>query len=60
MSAEALRELIAAAIADSGATSARQMGQVMSLVMPKVKGAADGKMVNRIAQELLSEGEKQE
>jgi len=43
---EPLREaeidtLIAAAIADSGATSARDMGKVMALLKPRLQGRAD-------------------
>lgn len=41
------------AIAQSGATSAKEMGKVMSLLMPKVKGVADGKLVNEVVRELL-------
>lgn len=48
-----LRAIIAAAIADAGATEARQLGDVMKRVMPQVKGKADGKQVNAIARELL-------
>ena len=48
-----VRRLVAAAIAEAGATSPREMGAVMKLVMPRVEGAADGKLVSRIAAELL-------
>lgn len=41
------------AISQSGATSAKEMGKVMSLLMPKVKGVADGKLVNEVVRELL-------
>ncbi len=53
LSEEALREIVAAAVAESGATSARDMGKVMKLVMPKTKGKADGKQVNAIVRELI-------
>jgi uncharacterized protein YqeY len=43
LSDEELGELVEAAIAESGATEQRQMGQVMSALMPKVGGRADGK-----------------
>lgn len=46
LSDEELEELVAAAIAESGATEQRQMGQVMSALMPKVGGRADGKRVS--------------
>ena len=42
------------AIAQSGATSAKEMGKVMALLMPKVKGVADGKLVNEVVREILS------
>ncbi|MFN8217481.1 MAG: GatB/YqeY domain-containing protein [Solirubrobacterales bacterium] len=41
-----LEELVAAAVAETGATEQRQMGQVMSAVMPQVAGRADGKRVS--------------
>jgi len=40
-------------IAELGATSMRDMGQVMSAVMPKTSGQADGKVVNQIVRERL-------
>jgi hypothetical protein len=43
------------AIADSGATSEKQMGAVMQKLMPLVKGKADGKLVNQIVKELLAQ-----
>lgn len=46
LSDEELEELVAATIAESGATEQRQMGQVMSALMPKVGGRADGKRVS--------------
>jgi uncharacterized protein YqeY len=41
-----LSELVEAAIAETGADGQRQMGQVMSALMPKVAGRADGKRVS--------------
>ncbi|HVU91605.1 MAG TPA: GatB/YqeY domain-containing protein, partial [Jatrophihabitans sp.] len=41
-----LGELVAAAIAESGASTPRDMGAVMKLVQPKVAGRADGKRVS--------------
>jgi uncharacterized protein YqeY len=41
-----LAELISAAIAESGASSPRDMGAVMKLVVPRVAGRADGKRVS--------------
>lgn len=41
------------AIAETGATSAKDLGNVMRALMPKVKGAADGKVVNQIVRKKL-------
>ena len=49
-----LRELVAQAVAESGATSARDMGAVMKALMPKVAGRADGKQVNGLVREALN------
>jgi uncharacterized protein len=46
LSDEELDGLVAAAIEETGATERKQMGQVMSAVMPKVAGRADGKRVS--------------
>jgi uncharacterized protein YqeY len=56
LDADALRRLAREAIAEAGATSAKDVGRVMKLLMPKVKGAADGKEVNRVVGELLGGG----
>ena len=48
-----LGELVEAAIAESGATETKQMGQVMSALMPKVGGRADGKRVSAAVREKL-------
>lgn len=49
-----LRDLAAAAIAEAGAQSPQQIGAVMKLLMPKIKGRADGKAVNRMVAEMLA------
>lgn len=41
-----LGELVAAAIAEAGASSPRDMGAVMKIVVPQVAGRADGKRVS--------------
>lgn len=51
---EELREIIRAVIVESGVTSAKEMGKVMPLVMAKVKGLADGKLITQIVKEFLS------
>lgn len=54
LSREQVTAIAREAIAQSGATSAKDMGKVMPLLMPKVRGLADGKMVNDVVRELLS------
>ncbi|MBP8035970.1 MAG: GatB/YqeY domain-containing protein [Negativicutes bacterium] len=54
MSEAEVRALVTQAVADAQAASAKDMGKVMALLMPKVKGRADGKLVNSIVKELLS------
>lgn len=54
LSRDEVKVLVQDAIRESGATSAKEMGKVMSILMPKVKGQADGKMVNEVVRELLS------
>jgi uncharacterized protein YqeY len=48
-----LAELVEAAIAETGAAGQRQMGQVMSALMPKLGGRADGKRVSAAVREKL-------
>ena len=48
-----LAELVEAAVAETGATEQRQMGDVMSVLMPKVAGRADGKRVSAAVREKL-------
>jgi uncharacterized protein YqeY len=53
LSDEELEGLVAEALAETGATEQRQMGQVMSAVMPKVEGRADGKRVSAAVRKKL-------
>ena len=50
---EELDNLTRAAIAETGATSAKDMGAIMKAVMPRVQGRADGKRVNEAIRRLL-------
>ncbi len=50
-----VRTLVAEAVAQTGASGPKEMGKVMAALMPKVKGRADGKLVNAIVKELLSQ-----
>ncbi len=49
-----LREIVKAVIAETGASSMKDMGKVMPQVMAKTKGAADGKLINQLVRELLA------
>jgi uncharacterized protein len=53
LSDEELGELVEAAIAETGASEQKQMGQVMSALMPKVGGRADGKRVSAAVRQKL-------
>ncbi len=57
LSADQVREIVHEAIDQSGATSPKQMGQVIKLVMARLKGSADGKLVSRLVRELLDRRE---
>ena len=45
---------IAKAIAESGASSMRDMGAVMKLVTPQTTGRADGKLVSELVRKHLA------
>ncbi len=54
VSAEEIEAAVAAAIAETGATSAKDMGKVMKAVMPKLAGKnADGRAVNEAVRRKL-------
>jgi uncharacterized protein len=53
LSDEELGAIVGDAVAESGAASPSEMGKVMSLVMPKVKGRAEGKRVSQLVREAL-------
>ncbi|GIK66678.1 MAG: aspartyl-tRNA amidotransferase subunit B [Chloroflexota bacterium] len=50
---EEIEAEVKAAIAQTGVTSSKEMGKLMGVLMPKVKGRADGKLVNEIVRTLL-------
>lgn len=53
LSEEELKQLVEAAIEETGASEQKQMGQVMSALMPKLGGRADGKRVSAAVREKL-------
>ena len=48
-----VRALVDEAVAAVGAQGSKDMGKVMKELMPKVKGKADGKLVNQLVKEAL-------
>jgi uncharacterized protein YqeY len=54
LSEEEVSEIVKQAISETGASSKAEMGKVMAVIMPKVKGKADGSLVNKLVQQHLS------
>lgn len=56
LSDDELGEIVGAAIDEAGASSMADMGAVMKVLMPKVQGRADGKLVSSTVRERLGAG----
>ena len=56
LSEEELRALVQEAIDESGVSSMTEIGKIMGVLMPKIRGKADGKQANQIVRELLGAG----
>ena len=54
LSDDELRAIVGDALAETGASSPQEMGRVMSVVMPRVQGRADGKRVSALVKETLT------
>ena len=54
LSDEELERLVGDAVAETGASSPKEMGRVISLVMPRVEGRADGRRVSAVVREKLT------
>ena len=54
MSESEVEKIVVEAIKESGAAGPKDMGNVMRLVMPKIAGRADGKLVNEIVRRKLT------
>jgi len=54
LSDDELGAIVGDAVARAGAASPREMGKVMSLVMPELQGRADGKRVSAMVRDRLS------
>lgn len=53
LSEDEVRALVEETVRATGAATQKDMGKVMGVLMPKVKGRADGKLVNRLVREKL-------
>jgi uncharacterized protein YqeY len=49
-----IHEIVREAIIEVGANSIKEMGKVMAVIQPRVKGRADGKIVSQIVKEQLT------
>ena len=49
-----IKVIVNETIQETGAVDAKDMGKIMSALMPKTKGRADGKLVNQVVRELLA------
>ncbi len=54
LSEDAIKQMIADAIAETGATGPSGMGQVMKLIQPKIAGKADGGLVSTLVKAALN------
>ena len=54
LSEEEIAKIVEEAIAETGAASVKEMGKVMGIVNPKVKGRADMKVVGALVKKLLT------
>jgi uncharacterized protein YqeY len=54
LSDDELEAIVGDAVAESGAATQRELGRVMALVMPKVRGRADGRRVSQAVREKLT------
>ena len=51
---EEIKAIVMQTIQETGASSKADIGKLMGALMPKVKGRADGKLVNQLVQQVLS------
>ena len=54
LSEGAIRDIAKKAMEQSGAKGEKEIGKVMAILAPQVKGKADGAMVNKIVREFLA------
>ncbi len=58
LSEDQIREEVAKAIEESMADGLKDLGKVMKIIMPRMKGKADGKLVNSMVRDLLEKAEQ--
>lgn len=54
LSPDEIRSVVQEVVQSTGAASVSDIGKVMKELMPRLRGKADGKLVNEIVQEVLS------
>ena len=54
LSTDEIRKVVQEVVQSTGAASASDIGKVMKELMPRLRGKADGKLVNEIVREVLS------
>ena len=54
LSDDELHAIVGDVVAETGAASPKEMGRIMSMVMPRVQGRADGKRVSTVVREKLT------
>ena len=54
MNEEEIKKLVEKTISQTGASSIQEMGKVMAVLMPKLKGKADGGLVSKIVKDSLT------
>ena len=55
MNEDEIRAVVTSAIEETNAESMKDIGNVMKVLMPRVKGKADGSVVNKIVREMLDQ-----
>ena len=55
LSVEEIKAIVAEAVAETSAAGLKDMGKVMKVLMPRVKGLAEGKVVNEVVREQLQD-----
>jgi uncharacterized protein YqeY len=56
MNTEELRDVVETAVAEVGAGGPKDLGRVMGVLMPQLRGRADGGVVSRLVREVLAGG----